>query len=180
MLKTVDKKALDDTNEIGLGQEGDKFVTPDIFRKYLLITDSAFKKQESIDKIAVALPNVKIRKSFLNASDSNSPAKFSWVYDFKEDDSFYIFDGGISYYKEFENFYVAPTLEAHLASKDGSERDSMSARLAVEGYPFSDNNHYINFSPVYETDRRLETETVGADLWYSYANGRGGWARVNA
>lgn len=142
---------------------------------HLKETNKAYQKALETDWLKDTFgDNLRVRKSVTVAQDLAEPAKFSWNYDGNTDTSFFIFDGAIGYHFEppNANFFLVPSVEAHIASKPGAERDSISFRLPGELYVQSPPNSWIEqnvfiLEPYYEMDRHNDVRTANARLLYS-------------
>lgn len=139
-----------------------------------------------VDELA---KNISLRQSFLSDDGESEPAKFSWT-KAKGSDSFYTADLAVLLKPAFLEgsrklgngdyglgWNIRPTFEAHVATEQDNQQNSLSYRLPVNLTlgPVAPELirksvvtlHFLTISPVFETDRLQNTETFGADLFYS-------------
>lgn len=180
-----EKSAFDllDTNDDGV-LSPDEFSRLGETKKELAALEAISKSEEAIQAemesaeeesaLKKAAEYVSIRKSFLNSGDEALPAKFSWT-NAAGASEFYTFDFAIQA-KEIEflygpNWEINPTFEAHTSTQTGKTQDTLSVRVPATLILLSENpkilSHYFTASPVWETDRNQDNETLGGDLYYT-------------
>jgi hypothetical protein len=143
-----------------------------------------FSKSVSRDGSFLSDSKLTIAKSTTVAKDTKNPAQFSWSRTPKE--SAFTIDAAVSYSYDIDFPFnlqlgsyqlsggsINPAVEAHTSTSSTKQQDSLSAKLPIVlAFSSTENSNWLEtgllaISPIYETDRKKETESYGVDIFWS-------------
>lgn len=159
-------------------------VTAEDLQNYFLQTDPSFKKDCHPDFFTrIFQDKLHVRNSSLEVKGAQLPAQFSWTHTEDSGDAFQT-DAAVSYdcaaWKLSPDghwiLYAKPAVEAHTSTLTTATRDSISAKVPMElvyglGEEQYVDPHYlmksllISVAPTFETDRKTDTTSYGADIF---------------
>jgi hypothetical protein len=183
--KTLQAEAAKHSAVVLIEQYGNgKFVTETDLQNYFLQTDPTFKKECHPDLFTrIFQDKLHVRNSTLEVKNAELPAQFSWVHTADSGDSFQS-DVAISY--DFASWklsqdghwilYAKPAFEAHTSTLVTATRDSIAAKIPMEivyglgEEQYVDPKYFlksllISVAPTFETDRKADTTSYGADIF---------------